>query len=295
MSHFGETEAFFPESFLPEASLSRMPDEDALRLDGYEIALAESISEQPKPILRVIGDPRMRFIEDPLRILRGCKLASVHGLFIDPATLHAMKTHKMRLVNVPIERIVEEVQALLLGDYVHDTLMQTVDVLVAVLPEIAACRNFEQLTPYHIYDVWEHIAWVVQYCPAEPLIRWAALLHDIGKPSAGFVDGGRAHFYGHAALSRILAKNVVERFGFEPAFADKVLTLVWMHDDTIAATPSEVKAALSQMNGDVDLFRTLCKLKRADALSQSELAQPRLQLAADLERVLDELENAPKP
>jgi tRNA nucleotidyltransferase (CCA-adding enzyme) len=171
---------------------------------------------------------------------------------------------------------------LLLGEHVHDALMETVDVLVAVLPEVAACRGFEQRTPYHIYDVWEHTAWVVQNSPATRLNRWAALLHDIGKPGACFFEGDRMHFYGHPRLSVILASDALRRFSLAPSFVDRVLTLVRMHDVQIAATPKSVKRALADMGGDTELFQALIYLKRADALAQSELGEPRLELADEL-------------
>ena len=240
-------------------------------------------------VIRVVGDPVKRFAEDGLRILRGCRFASQLGFSIDGTTLQAMKAHKIRLAGISIERIAHELDALLLGNHVHDALVETVDVLAAVMPEIAACRGFEQHTPYHIYDVWEHTAWVVQRSPATRLGRWAALLHDIGKPGACFFEGDRAHFYGHAELSVILAKSVLGRLPVSSAFADKVLTLVRIHDDQIAATPRSVRRALARLDGDVELLRALIGLKRADALAQSELSAPRVELAEALERTLDEV------
>ena len=239
--------------------------------------------------IRTVGDPYLRFREDALRVLRGCRFASQLGFSIEPETLHAMTARKMGLLRVAAERTVHELDALLLGDYVHDALMETVDVLVAVLPEVAACRGFDQHTPYHIYDVWEHTAWVVQRCPATRLTRWAALLHDIGKPGARFMDGERAHFFGHPALSAVLAADIMRRLMFAPSFSDRVLTLVKMHDVQIAATPRSVKKALAQLGGDAEMFRALIDLKRADALAQSDLSRPRLQLADDLVVVLDQI------
>lgn len=239
--------------------------------------------------IRAVGDPEKRFREDGLRVLRGCRFASQLGFTIEPSTLSAMKSCKRMLLRVAAERITCELDELLLGDYVHDALMETADVLVAVLPEAAACRGFDQHTPYHIYDVWEHIAWVVQHTPATRLGRWAALLHDIGKPSACLFEAERperAHFYGHAEISARLAKGLMGRLAHAPAFIERVLTLVRIHDDQIAATPRSVRRALARLDGDVDLFETLIGLKRADALAQSELSAKRVELADQLEHVL---------
>lgn len=149
-------------------------------------------------------------------------------------------------------------------------------------------KGFEQRTPYHVYDVLEHTAWVCQYTPATPLARWAALFHDAGKPGAHFMDGDRAHFYGHPSLSAVIARGALSRFCLSPAFKDDVITLVRVHDRQIEATPRAVKRMLVRLGGNTKLFETLCDLKRADALAQSDLSRPRLELAANLKRTLHE-------
>ena len=240
-------------------------------------------------VIRVVGDPSQRFREDGLRILRGCRFASQLGFEIERETLATMISHKMMLQLVSAERITHELDALLLGDFVHDALMETIDVLGAIMPEVVACKGFDQHTPYHIYDVWEHIAWVVQRAPATRLARWAALFHDIGKPAALFMEGDRGHFFGHARLSAILARDIMNRLSMSPAFIDRVVTLVRIHDDQIAATSRSVRKALGRLDGDVEMFRTLIGIKRADALAQSHLSQPRIDLSFDLEHVLDDI------
>ncbi len=239
--------------------------------------------------IRVVGDGRERFSEDALRILRACRFCAQLGFTIEPNTLQALVENKMRILGVSSERITHELQELLLGEYVHDALLECVDVLGAIMPELAACKGFDQHTPYHIYDVLEHTAWVVQRVPAKPLVRWAALFHDLGKPGAFFMDGQRAHFYGHPRLSEILARDIMERLCLSPRFKQQVLMLVRIHERTIPARARNVKRTLASMDGNVDLFRALCQLKRADALAQSHLSEPRIQLAHDLERVLDEV------
>ena len=247
------------------------------------------VDDLKRGVIRAIGDPVERFREDSLRILRACRFASQLGFSLAPDTLQAMKSCKMGLLRVSAERITHELDELLLGAYVHDALMLTVDVLVAVLPEIAACRGFEQHTPYHIYDVWEHTAWVVQYSPATRLARWAALFHDIGKPAAFFMDGDRGHFFGHPKISVVLARDAMARLLFSPAFSAKVLYLVGAHDRQIAANAASVRRALAHIDGDVDLFRALIELKRADCRAHSELGAARLALVEDVSRVLDEV------
>ena len=280
----------------------RTIDEDLARRDFTINALAYhpqrgladpfgGIEDARRGVIRTVGDPKLRFEEDALRILRACRFASQLGFSIDPSTYAAMLAGKAGLLRVSAERITAELQKLLLGDAVRDAILKTADVLAAVLPELVAMKGFDQCTPYHCYDVLEHTARAVAGTPPYPLVRWAALFHDMGKPGAFFREAsGRGHFYGHAKISVALARGIMGRLTFSSAFRDRVLLLVERHDDVIEATPKAVKRALARMGGDVDLFRALCDLKRGDASAQApEYAEERMRRADDLRRVLDEI------
>lgn len=247
------------------------------------------LEDARRGIIRTVGDPAQRFGEDALRILRACRFSSQLCFSLDGATYQAMLEGKRGLLRVSSERITAELQKLLLGDNVRDALLQTVDVLSAVLPELVAMKGFDQCTPYHCHDVLEHTARAVAGTPPYPLVRWAALFHDMGKPAAFFKEpGGRGHFYGHAKISVPLARGIMDRLTFSTAFRDRVLLLVERHDDVFDATPRAVKRALARMGGDVELFRALCDLKRGDASAQAPAyAEERMRRADDLLRVLD--------
>ena len=247
------------------------------------------LEDARRGIIRTVGDPAQRFGEDALRILRACRFSSQLGFSLDGATYQAMLEGKRGLLRVSSERITAELQKLLLGDNVRDALLQTVDVLSAVLPELVAMKGFAQCTPYHCHDVLEHTARAVAGTPPYPLVRWAALFHDMGKPAAFFKEpGGRGHFYGHAKISVPLARGIMDRLTFSTAFRDRVLLLVERHDDVFDVTPRAVKRALARMDGDVELFRALCDLKRGDASAQAPAyAEERMRRADDLLRVLD--------
>lgn len=247
------------------------------------------LEDARRGIIRTVGDPAQRFGEDALRILRACRFSSQLGFSLDGATYQAMLEGKRGLLRASSERITAELQKLLLGDNVCDALLRTVDVLSAVLPELVAMKGFDQCTPYHCHDVLEHTARAVAGTPPYPLVRWAALFHDMGKPAAFFKEpGGRGHFYGHAKISVPLARGIMDRLTFSTAFRDRVLLLVERHDDVFDATPRAVKRALARMGGNVELFRALCDLKRGDASAQAPAyAEERMRRADDLLRVLD--------
>lgn len=247
-------------------------------------------------IIRAVGCPSERFGEDALRILRAVRFASQLGFSIEEQTAQGMRDAADGLHRIAVERISHEMEALLCGASVHDALMSYVDILGVVIPELLPMRGFDQRTPYHIYDVLEHTAYVVQYSPRNPLVRWAALLHDIGKPNVFFTDEtGTGHFYGHAKTSVVMAEAVMKRLKLSPRFAHDVLLLVRYHDHTTEPVPKQVKRLLRKLDGRVDLFRAICQLQRADALAHAPGHTGRAQACDELIACLDEILAAQEP
>lgn len=215
--------------------------------------------------IRVVGDPNARFKEDALRILRGCRFASQLGFSLQDECLQSMLFNKRLLLSVSAERITAELDLLLMGENVHDAIMDYVDVLSICVPELIALKGFQQHTKYHIYDVLEHTAYAVQHSKKSSLVRWAALCHDMGKPSCSFFDEcGVQHFYGHAIASEKIARSLLDRLSFSSAFKEKVCTLVLNHNDVIEPTARCVKRVLARLDGRVDLMNDLFELKMAD-------------------------------
>lgn len=155
-------------------------------------------------ILRAVGDPDARFAEDALRILRGIRFASRLGFAVERETAAAMRRQAARLNGIAAERVRGELTGLLCGRFVHRALRMFADLIGVVLPELTPMFGCAQRNPHHLYDVWEHSIRAAAQVPADPVLRWAALLHDCGKPACKTVDEqGIGHFYGHPAVSRI--------------------------------------------------------------------------------------------
>lgn len=238
--------------------------------------------------IRIVGDPDARFAEDGLRILRACRFASQLGFAIDEETLEAMVRQKSLLGRVSTERITHELDELVMGPFVRPALLGTWRVLAFVLPELVAMAACPQDNPYHMYDVLEHTARVMEEVPPTRLLRWAALCHDMGKPAASLRGpDGVEHFYGHAHVGCQMARGMMGRLLMGQGFQDQVATLVKAHDDDIAPTSRGVRRALSRLDGDVKLFEALCALKRADALAHSQLGAARIEQAEALKEALD--------
>lgn len=242
-------------------------------------------------IIRTVGDPHERFDEDALRIMRGLRFVSKLGFSISAQTYQAMLDKSVLLVRIAPERIAKELDGLLVGEHVHRALMEGSDIIGVVIPELMACVGFDQHSPWHKYDVYEHIAYVVQKSPADPFSRWCALMHDIAKPQTFHLDGhGRGHFPRHPAASARITRAVLTRLRKPSRFVDDAVTVVAWHDVPIRATSVALRKALVKLDGRVDLMYAIIDLKVADNSSKSpEASKHSLKIAADMRTVLDEI------
>ena len=167
-------------------------------------------------------------------------------------------------------------------------LIENADTLAEVLPEIVPMFGFEQHNPYHDKDVWLHTVAVVANTPPEPVLRWAALLHDIGKPLCFSLDeNGIGHFYGHARRSTELAEGILIRLGFDEALRERILHLIHYHDAPLPTEEKPLRRFLRKHGEEV--VRQLIDLHRADTLGQSALCQSRLAGYDALEAQIREL------
>ena len=240
-------------------------------------------------VIRCVGDPDRRFGEDALRILRALRFAAVHGMDVESGTADSIHQNRGLLGRLPAERVYAELTKLLCGPNVEAVLLEYPDVLSVAIPEIWPAVGFEQHNPHHCRDVWGHTTAVVAAVQPLPALRWAALLHDLGKPAA-FTLGpdGVGHFYGHAAKSAELADAVMGRLRFDNATRSQVRFLVEHHDDHLQPTTKAVKRAVQQFG--IHRLRLLLALFRADALGHApEAACKRLDICEELEARLREL------
>lgn len=223
-------------------------------------------------LIRCVGDPDKRFQEDSLRILRAMRFASTYGFQIVSKTSSAMDRNRSLLRNISSERIRDELCRMLYGENILHVLLDYCDIIAEIIPELGECIGFEQNNPYHKYDVYEHIIHAVsEYKGGDISIKVALLLHDIGKPDSYVTDErGRGHFYGHPAVSRELAKHILERLKFDNKTRDEILELVLYHDVEIKASRKVARRLLNKIGAD--RVKQLIVVKRADILSHSDKA-----------------------
>ena len=239
-------------------------------------------------VLRAVGDPERRFQEDALRILRGLRFAACLGLAPEPGTAQSLMQNRLLLKEIAPERIGAELMKLLCGPHAPAVLREYAPVMGVFWPEVLPMVGFDQRNVHHCYDVWEHSLRALEAVPGDPVLRCAALLHDIGKPSAFTLDGrGVGHFYGHAAISCELAEGMLRRLRVSTGFRERVVRLVEWHDREIPRTDRGLRRAL-RLLGEEDLRLLLC-LKRADNLAQAPAYRGRQTEIDRAEQILDRL------
>ncbi len=268
-----------------QVNFVRTLKEDLLRRDFTINAMAVGLDEEIQDpfggrqdltdgIIRCVGDPDTRFTEDALRILRGLRFASRLGFSIAPETAAAMERNKNLLSYVSGERIYKELTGILIGTYAQSVLEQYGGVLAAVLPEIQPSMGFLQRNPFHNRDVWQHTLEALGKSRPDPIVRWALLLHDLGKPDCFTLDDrGIGHFYGHPQRSMELAEQILDRFHGEKKTRDTICLLVRDHDREAPATIKNARRWIARYGRDN--VRLLLEVKRCDCLAHVDTPKTR--------------------
>ncbi len=218
-------------------------------------------------LIRAVGDPHARFAEDALRILRGLRFAARTGFALEENTARAMRDQVGLLGKIAAERIRVELLGLLAGRYVGRVLMAYPDLITAVLPELTPMVGHLQYNPHHKFDIWEHTVRAVEAAPDDPILRFALLLHDCGKPAC-FTrdDNGVGHFYGHPEAGEAIAQSITERLRFSNAERARIAFLVRYHDHPLGEDERTVRRRLARFGEEN--FRTLLLVKKCDCTGQ---------------------------
>ena len=241
-------------------------------------------------VVRCVGEPDRRFQEDALRILRALRFASALGMGIHPDTARAARDNRGLLTSVAAERVRVELTKLLCGADAERVLLEFPDILSVPLPEIGAMVCFDQHNPHHDRDVWAHTAAVTAAIPAQPVLRWAALLHDVGKPPCfSLAEDGVGHFYGHAAESARMADGILRRLRFNTDSREEIVRLIRYHDLPIQPERRPVKRLMNKLGPDT--VRRLIELHKADTRGQSAICAGRIAEYDAVAVVLDEILN----
>ena len=235
-------------------------------------------------ILRTVGDPECRFREDALRILRGARFSARFRLTPDPATKAAMEHLAPLMEHLARERVFEELCKLLLSAAAEDLAMFA-PLLTQVIPELTPSVGFLQYSPHHAYDVFTHTSHVVAAVPRELSLRWAALLHDVGKPACFTLDeNGRGHFKGHAKVSEEMADAILLRLKAPSALRQQVTELINLHMTKLEPDKKLLRRRLGKLGPEQ--LEKLLVLQAADMGSKGTGKPTEMEQFAQLRTIL---------
>lgn len=224
-------------------------------------------------LLRCVGDPIRRFGEDALRLLRGVRFLALFGLTVEPATAAALHELAPTVVRAAPERLFPELLKLLCAPHAETALSEFSDLLFAILPELAAQKDFPQNTPHHYLDIWRHTLAVLSASPPTPALRLAALLHDVAKPLCATVDAeGISHFKGHPVRGVEAADAILRRLRCSNTLRERVVSLVLLHDERTKPTLPAVRRLMARV--PPSMLEELFALQRADVAGQAPDRRP---------------------
>ena len=220
-------------------------------------------------VLRCVGEPRERFSEDALRILRALRFLSARDLVPEERTEAAIRAQYKLLKSVSWERIRDEFLRLLCGKNAAAVLDEYREIFAYLIPELEATFDFDQKSPYHNRDVWHHILAGLSDIPPAAELRMTMLLHDIAKPVVFVLDdNGRGRFVGHPQKGAEMAEVILKRMKFSNQQIEKITKLVKYHDVKLKPQRPDVRRILSILGEDG--FYDLLAVRHADAAGKYE-------------------------
>lgn len=221
-------------------------------------------------VIRCVGDPRERFSEDALRMMRAVRFAAQLDDKIEEHTLAAIRDLAPSIAKISAERIQTELVKLLISD--HPERFRTFyecGLTAYFLPEFDRMMTTVQNNPHHCYTVGEHALHSLSHIRADQSLRLAMLLHDIAKPETKTTDeGGVDHFQGHQERGSKMAEDILRRLKFDNQTIAMVKGLVASHDRRIEPNERAVRRAIHQIGEEY--FPALFEVGKADAMAQSE-------------------------
>ncbi len=276
-------------------------------------------------VIRAVGDPRIRFREDRLRMIRATRFAARFGFDIEPSTAAAIREQAASINEVAAERLAAELLKILTegGARRGFELLDETGLLEHILPEVAAMKGCAQPPNFHPEgDVFVHTMLCLEQLEADcsPTLALGVLLHDVAKPVCAGEKDGRITFHRHTRVGADMATEICRRLKLSKAVTERVAWLVVQHLRHCSAErmkPSTLKRFLRQdgieelleliridalaSNGDLEHYR-FCLDKLAQ-MPPEEIRPPRLLTGHDLKqlgltpgplfrRILHEVENA---
>lgn len=276
----------------------------ALRLTGFaqgkpsDFEIIDPFDGQKdieQKIIRAVGDSSLRFKEDALRLMRAVRIATELGFIIENQTGNELKKDASLIKHVSGERIRTELLRIIGSDHPYDgiLLLKNAELLQEILPELVEGIGVSQVRPgrHHTTDVFTHNMLSLKFCPStNPVVRFAALLHDVGKPRVQSTDAeGLVIFHNHEVMGAKIAREVCERLHFSKKDRDTIVNLIRWHMFAVdeKSTDAAIRRFIRRVG--IDTISEMIDLRVADRLGSGTKTAESWRLKLFKERIDKEL------
>lgn len=249
--------------------------------------------------IRAVGDPDKRFSEDALRLMRAVRFSAQLGFSIEEKTLEAIKKNADLLTNIAKERIRDELLKLLASanPYEGILLLKETQLLQHIIPELLEGIDISQARPgrHHTADVFTHNVLALKFCPSDnPIVRFATLIHDIGKPRVATNDeDGHIIFYNHEVMGAKMSYEICERLRFSKKDRQKVVTLVRWHMFSVDEHTTDAAVRRFIRRVGVENVKDILDLRVGDRLGSGTQTAESWRLRKFRNRIEEQLAPAP--
>jgi tRNA nucleotidyltransferase (CCA-adding enzyme) len=252
-----------------------------------------------KRIIRTVGNPKERFKEDALRLMRAIRFASQLGFDIEDDTGKELKNDAKLIKEISAERIRDELLKIISSPNPEKgiTLLKESGILQYILPELLEGVDVSQVRPgrHHTTDVYTHNLLSMKHCPSpDPIVKFAALLHDVGKPEVRGEDkDGLVTFYNHEIAGAKIAYEICQRLKFSKRDTHRITNLIRWHMFSVNENLSDAGIRRFIRRIGVENVADMMDLRIGDRLGGGTQTAESWRLIKFKERVAGEL--APKP
>lgn len=223
-------------------------------------------------VIRTVGDPNERFSEDALRMMRAIRIASELGFTIEDKTFVGIQKNATLINKIAKERVKDELFKILKSPNPYDGifLLRESGLLAEILPELEKTFGVEQKSPqrHHKYDVGTHLLYSLKECRSkDPVVRFATLLHDIGKPQTyKKLSTGVITFYNHEMVGTKIVSNIADRLKLSKKEKEKLVTLVRWHQFSVTEMQTDSAIRRFVKNVGLENIQDMLDLRVADRL-----------------------------
>jgi len=278
----------------------------ALQLNPKHYTLSPSIvdpfngqEDLKNKIIRAIGDPKKRFKEDALRLLRAIRFTSQLSFTIDEKTWIEITKDAPLIKEISGERIRIEILRILESEYPYEGMMllRNSSLMEYIFPELIEGIGVSQVRPgrHHTEDVFTHNMLSLKFCPStDSIVRFSTLLHDAGKPKVASVDEkGLVIFYNHELAGAKIARVICNRLKFSKKDREKIVNLIRWHMFTVdeKITDAAVRRFIRRVG--IENVKDMMDLRIGDRLGGGTQTAESWRLKLFKKRVEDQLKPAP--